>query len=425
MKNMHKSILTISAIALFTASSSALAAANKLYSVSNKQDANTVVVYQRNNEGKFAISQEIRTGGKGTGDLEIPALKKDPTHPLMNGDDPLISANAIAQSDDDNWIVVVNPGDASVSLLAVRPDGKLKRKNNVSSSDKFPVSVAIEGNLVAVASVGDNNGAGSIGLMEITENGMIAVSGSRRDLNARPSTIDFSTDGKYVVVNELVTGKIKIFAVENGNLSSAPVSEIDSPRDTDGRFQAIPVGFTIHGTSDGDVISVSEARFLTPDFLLRGPTEGVKQVVQSPLYTWQTGSLSTYRLAADGNISLISGDVLTGAAIEGGELANCWVVLSPDSKRLWAVNAMSSSISSFRIRENGTAALVNDKAFKIAGEQSFFSDIAISDDGKEIYQLVGNQGAIMIFDVAEDGNLKAKQTVGGLPVLGAFGLIAD
>lgn len=31
----------------------------------------------------------------------------------------------------------------------------------------------------------------------------------------------------------------------------------------------------------------------------------------------------------------------------------------------------------------------------------------------------------MIFDVAEDGNLKAKQTVGGLPVLGAFGLIAD
>lgn len=249
---------------------------------------------------------------------------------------------------------------------------KLKRKNNVPSSDKFPVSVAIEDNLVAVASVGDNNGAGSIGLMEITEKGMIPVSGSRHDLKARPSTIDFSTDGKYVVVNELVTGKIKIFAVENGNLSSAPVSEIASPRDTDGRFQAIPVGFTIHGTSDGDVISVSEARFLTPDFMLRGPIEGVKQVVQSPLYTWQTGSLSTYRLAVDGNISLISGDVLTGAAIEGGELANCWVVLSPDSKKLWAINALSSSISSFRIRENGTAALVNDKAFKIADEQSLF-----------------------------------------------------
>lgn len=138
MKSMHKSILTISAIALFTASSGALAAATKLYSVSNKQDANTVVVYQRNNDGEFAISQEIRTGGKGTGDLEIPALKKDPTHPLMNGDDPLISANAIAQSDDDNWIVVVNPGDASVSLFAVRPGGKAEAQKQRSQQRQVP-----------------------------------------------------------------------------------------------------------------------------------------------------------------------------------------------------------------------------------------------------------------------------------------------
>lgn len=397
----------------------------RLYSVSNKQDDNTVVIYERDPAGLFALLAEVKTGGKGTGDLEIPALEKDPTHPLMNGDDPLISANAIAQSKDGKSLVVVNPGDGSVSLLDQDESGNVERHNSVSSSDRFPVSVAIHGKLIAVASVGETNDAGSISLMKISEKGLISVDGSRRDLQTRPSTINFSSDGKHVIVNELITGKINVFGIAGDMLSLEPVARIDSPRDKPDRFQAIPVGFAVIPSERGDIIAMSEARFLTPDFMLRGPTEGVKEVVQSPLYTWQTGSLSTYLLNVDGQISLISGDVLTGSAIEGGELANCWVATSPDGKTIWAVNALSSSISVFRVGENGAAALVNDKAFKLPGEELFFSDIAIGQDGLEIYQLVGNRGEIMIFDVADDGYLNHKQTIGGLPALGAFGLIAE
>lgn len=418
------SFLPLAFSLLLSLSGTASAETKNLYSVSNKADANTVVVYTRGKTGDFRLLQEIETGGKGTGDLEVPALKKDPTHPLANGDDPLISANGIAVTQDGRNVLTVNPGDSSVSLFRRSKNGSLAQVNTAESSDRFPLSVAAFGDLVAVASVGNTNGEGSIGLMRMGKTGLQVVKNSRRDLKARPSTIAFSTSGKYVIVNELVTGKIKTFAVAEGNLSLLPVSVIDSPKDEASRFQAIPVGFTVKNIGNKDIVIMSEARFLTPAFKLRGPTEGIKTVAQSPLYTWQTGSLSTYHLNEQGKLSLISGDVLTGAAIEGGELANCWVVASPDGKTIWAVNALSSSISSFRLRQNGTVALKNDRAHKIESELPFLSDIAINHNGSEMYQLVGNKGDILVFDVSDNGDLKHKSTIGGLPTLGAFGLAA-
>lgn len=310
------------------------------------------------------MSGEYPTGGAGTGDLEIPDLKKDPSHPLANGDDPLISANSLDTTEDGRFLAVVNPGDATVSLMSVGEDGALRIVNTVHAPDKFPISLAFHNGLLAVAAVGMNNSAGSIGMHQIAEGKLQSIAGSTRDLKARPSTVAFSNDGQFVIVNELVTGEIKIFELQEGSLSPEPVSQISSPRDTEDRFQAIPVGFAV----SGNTILMSEARFLTPDFMLR---KGNGEVALSPLYSWQTSSLSTYQLSSDGVISLVSGDVLTGAAIEGGEIANCWVTVSQDGKTLWAANALSSSISSFRIRENGTAALLNARAYKESSETLF------------------------------------------------------
>ena len=399
----------------------ASAESSRFYSVSNKAEGNTIVGYQQSDNGSYVMIGEFSTGGIGTGDLEVPALQKDEAHPLANGDDPLISANAITGTDDGKFVLTVNPGDSSVSLMSAATDDSLKFINKVASSDRFPISLAVFGELIAEASVGGDNGSGGIGLFRITDGKLTAVEGSQRDLKARPSTIAFSSNGEHVIVNELVTGKINVFRVVDGTLSETPVSRIDLPRDTADRFQAIPVGFAVHDQGDNDTIIMSEARFLTPDFKLRS---GAGEVVQSPLYSWQTGSISSYRLTQEGQISLVSGDLLTGAAVEGGEIANCWVAISPDGHTLWAANALSSSISSFRIRGNGSAAIINDKAFKDDSEMLFFSDIAISGSGDELYQLVGNRGEVMIFEVLASGDLKHKQTVSGLPALGAFGLLA-
>lgn len=403
-------------LAALFAFSSAHADTRGFFVVTNNTDQNSIIGYQAGATGDYQFHGEFPTGGTGTGDLEIPDLKKDPSHPLANGDDPLISANSLAMSDDGNFLAVVNPGDATISLMSVAEDSTLSVVNTLEAPDRFPVSLAFHQDMLAVAAVGTNNGAGSVGMYKIVDGRLESVANSRRDLAARPSTISFSGDGRYVVVNELVTGKIKIFGVNEGFLSAEPVSQIDSPRDDDARFQAIPVGFAI----SGNTIAMSEARFLTPDFGLR---DGNGEVVLSPLYSWQTGSLSTYDLSPDGALTLISGDVLTGPSIEGGEIANCWVTISHDGKILWAANALSSSISSFRIRSNGTAALLNAQAFKDPKENLFFSDIEASADGREIYQLVGNRGEVMVFDIQTNGDLIHKQTLDGLPELGTYGLV--
>lgn len=395
-------------------------AAPDIFVVSNKADANTVYQFASSNGGQYAMAGEYKTGGTGTGDLEIPALKKDDTHPLANGDDPLISAYAISASQDGKNIVVVNPGNATISLMKRGENNAISTVNTAPATDLFPISVAMHGDYVVVASVGDSNMKGSIGLFKILNGRLVSLADNRRDLQARPSTVKFSSGGRFVIVNELVTGKIKAFALNNGALSQEPVSVVDSPK-TDGRFQAIPVGFDLKpSASGGDVIIMSEARFLTPEFGLR---EGDGSVVQSPLYSWQTGSLSTYKLSQGGSLSLVSADVLTGTAIEGGEIANCWVVLSPDGKTLWAANALSSSISSFDIADNGVATLKNATAYKDASETLFFGDLNVSADGKTLYQLVGNKGQVAIFDIQSNGDLKLKQTVSGMPELGTYGLL--
>ncbi len=386
------------------------------YAITNKVEQNSVIGFKMGSDGKYVRIGEFETGGKGTGDLEVPDLKKDETNPLANGDDPLISAGSLAGNKDRSYLVAVNPGDGTISLMKMRDDFTLKSVNVAPASDKFPISVAVKGSMVVAASVGLSNAAGSISAFKISGGKLVPVQGSRRDLKARPSTIKFSSDGRYVIVNELVTGKIKIFAAENGNLSAEPVSMIDSPRDTSDRFQAIPVGFAVHGKS----ILMSEARFLTADFKFRADKDKVKL---SPLYSWQTGSLSSYKLNDSGKISLVSGDALTGASIEGGQIANCWVAVSLDGTKVWAANALSSSISVFRVRENGTVTLINETAYKDASEMLFFSDIEISRDGKQIYQLVGNKGEVMILDIKENGDLEHKQTVSGLPKLGSYGLL--
>ena len=124
-----------------------------------------------------------------------------------------------------------------------------------------------------------------------------------------------------------------------------------------------------------------------------------------------------------GGLTLKTADALTGAAMEGGEIANCWVALNADGDTLYTANALSSSISRYSVKPNGSIALEDATAYKDDGELLFFSDMALSPDGDTLYQLVGNTGQVMAFDVAEDGGLSLRTSAGGLPKLGSYGLV--
>ncbi|SFV70018.1 3-carboxymuconate cyclase-like [hydrothermal vent metagenome] len=404
-------------IAIILSASLSIVSAQSIYVATNKADNNTIMAYKMQTDGSFK-SHEFYTGGKGTGDLEVPALKKDSTHPLANGDDPLISAYGVTVTKDMKNLLVVNAGDASVSMFKINPDESLTVVNSVKIHDKFPLSVAESNGKVVIASVGSTNGEGSIEAMKIEDGKLVSINDSRVDLKARPSTVKFSTDDKHVIVTELVTGKVKSFAFTSGTLSKKAISTVDLPREDKKRFQAIPVGFDIHPTKDGDIVVVSEARFLTPDFKLR---EASNVVPQTPKYSWQTGSISTLMLK-DGMLNIVSKDVLTGDTMESGEIANCWVAFSKDGSKLWAVNALSSSISLFDITKDGSAKLNKLTVYKQDKELEFLSDIKLNKTGDMLFQLVGNMGKVLVFKVDNDGNLKLRTTLDGLPKYGAYGL---
>jgi len=404
--------------ALLLSASLSIVPAQSIYVATNKADMNSIMAYKMMKDGSF-MPHEYTSGGKGTGDLEVPALKKDPTHPLANGDDPHISAYGVTVTKDMKNLLVVNAGDASVSMFKINPDESLTLVNTVKIHDKFPLSVAESNGNVVVASVGSTNGEGSIEAMQVQNGKLVSIENSRVDLKARPSTVKFSTNGLFVVLTELVTGKVKSFAFASGTLRKEAVSIVDLPREDEKRFQAIPVGFDIQPTQNGDIVAVSEARFLTPDFKLR---EEANKVAQSPKYSWQTGSISTLMLSENGMLKLVSKDVLTGKTMDDGEIANCWVEFNKDGSKLWAANALSSSLSLFDIAKDGSAKLSKMITYKQDKELEFLSDMKLNKKGDMLFQLVGNMGKVLVLKVDNEGNLKLMQTLEGLPKYGAYGL---
>ena len=399
-----------------------------IYVATNKKDNNSVVGFIQKEDGSLEVIGEYKTGGKGTANIEIFDGGYDPTHPLADGIDPLISAYGVFKTKDNNHLLVVNSGDATVSSFKVNPDKSLSLKSTVAAGDKHPLSIASHGNIVYVASSGSKKTppfSGNITGYIIDNKGKLnPIVNSTRDLNARPTCVAFTSDGKYLVVAELVSGLIKVYGVTaNGTLTKEPVSTISSPHDAQNdRWLPIPVGFDIVKKGNKHIVLVSEARFLDNKGMLR---EEANKVPQSPKYSWQTGSTSSYVINKNGQIKMMSGDVMTGSDKEGGQIANCWVEISPDGNLLWASNALSSSITSYKIKKDGSLELKNEKAFKQEDESLFFSDTYVSRDGRYLNQLIGNKGAIMVFKIKAGGDLEevGLYTASGLPVIGAYGLV--
>ncbi len=399
-----------------------------VYVATNKIATNSVIAFNQHDNGSLSVIGEYKTGGKGTGNIEIFDGGYDPTHPLADGVDPLISAYGIFKTKDNKNVLVVNSGDATVSSFRVNKDKSLTLASTVAAGDKHPLSIASHGKIVYVASSGSVATppfSGNVTGYTIDSFGKLkSIANSTRDLKARPTCVAFTSDGKYLVVAELVSGLIKVYGVQaNGTLTKAPISTASSPHDAkNGRWLPIPVGFDIVKKGNKHVVLVSEARFLDNKGMLR---EEANKVPQSPKYSWQTGSTSSYVIDTKGELKLMSGDVLTGKGMEGGQIANCWVEVAPNGNTLWASNALSSSVTSYAIGTNGSLTLKNETAFKQADETLFFGDSFVSKDGRYFNQLIGNKGAVMVFKIKGNGDLEevGLYTASGLPSIGAYGLL--
>jgi 6-phosphogluconolactonase len=206
--------------------------------------------------------------------------------------------------------------------------------------------------------------------------------------------VEFSPDGRFLLVTH------KVSDVEAG----LPSNAVDV--------------FTVG--SDG---LASEARrrasFGLRPFSLDIRSDGTVVVVEAFNAAAGRSASSSYRLTAEGDLSVISGSV------RNGQTDVCWVVITGDGRYVYTTNFGSGTISSYGLSSAGELRLLDGRA-AFLGDLSQPVDLALSANSRFLYSLLRGTGRVAAFRINDDGSLQALGTAGGgLPVNeGVSGLAA-
>ncbi len=73
------------------------------------------------------------------------------------------------------------------------------------------------------------------------------------------------------------------------------------------------------------------------------------------------------------------------ASVANGQLAACWVALTPDGRYAFTIDAHNAAISSYAIATNGSLTLVNGTAVLQATSSIPLLDASVSGDGRFLY----------------------------------------
>jgi 6-phosphogluconolactonase len=337
-----------------------------VYTETNAADKNEILVYSTLHDGGLYLTSRVATRGMGTGA-------------------GLGNQGALALSPDGRWLYAVNAGSDDISVFALVANKPVLIQKVPSGGDQ-PISIALSHDLLYVLNAG---GAGSISGFYVGDDRRVyPIPGSTRPLSGSavgPAQIAFDTFGDVLAVTEKGTNKIDLYDVEDGVARGPNVQP---------SIGLTPFGFAF---DRHDHLIVSEA--------FGGAANA--------------SALSSYEI--DGGmfpLEVVSGTVSTH------QTAACWVVVSKDGHFAYTTNTGSSSISGYRIARNGELSLLNSNGVTgMTGSGSSPLDVAINSDGKLLFALSPNVGTISSFRVRDDGSLGAGARVDGVP-LSASGLVA-
>jgi 6-phosphogluconolactonase len=321
-----------------------------VFALTNATTGNAIVAYRRAANGSLKLAGTYPTGGLGTGTS-------------------LNSQGAVVVTDDRRFVLVVNAGSNSISVLRIRQD-QLQLVDTVSSRGLMPTSIAVRNGLVVVLNAGEPNNISGFRLGPLGR--LYPVIGFTRPLSAvqtSPAQVGFSHDGDTIIVTERASNLISTFSLDD--------------HDLDGPFLTPSAGPTPFGFAVGsrNTVLVSEAG--------------------------AGGGASTYRVKRD-QLKPISSAIMTG------QRAACWAVLTPDGRFGYVSNAGTGNISGFAIARDGSAELLDlDGVTAVTGGNP--TDMAMSDDGRYLYARVANLAAIAVLRIGRDGSLTALPSLTGTP----------
>jgi 6-phosphogluconolactonase (cycloisomerase 2 family) len=400
------------------------------------QGPNTIVAYGRQADGNLNAIGRFSTQGLG-GDFDG-----------GEGLDPLISAYALTKTDDNTSLLAVNAGSNTVSAFNINDDFTLTLAGTPQSTGAVgPNSIAfsertqdgVKG-LVYVSNItrqefldlGEPGHQGSVTGYWLLEDGSLApIAGSTRNLPVRPSAVQFSPNGNWLVVASINSGaaglgsgsedEITVYRVAaDGTLSEEPTDAATSTlrNNTEGRNLPSAIGFQIVGDN---YVVVTEAREFQPNGM-------------PPAFpALQDGSVSTWQIEADGTLTPISQDVRSGEGNTGRTA--CWLDFTADGNAFFVSNAIEAGLASFSFN-NGVVALIDQNAATgqgtggaTNGPDAFartegWIDMWISDDGQYLYQLYGLDGTIGIFRVNGTSLERINEASNNLPETNTQGIVA-
>jgi 6-phosphogluconolactonase (cycloisomerase 2 family) len=335
-----------------TASVAGLEGPGAVYLMTNATGGNSVIVFDRSADGQLTSDGTYATGGTGTGG-------------------GLGNQGSVILTKDHRRLYVVNAGSDDISAFHVSRTGLQLSGPSVPAGGQRPISLTEHGDLLYVLNAGGSGGIA--GFRVGTDGALTPIPGSIRPLSsptAGAAQIQFSPDGRILVVTEKATNTISTYTVGSDGVASGPNAQASAGQ--------TPFGFNFN--QRGDLV-VSEA-------VGGGPG---------------ASTASSYRLDRDGNLALISGRVATT------QTAACWIAISQNGSFAYTTNTGSGTISSLAIGPGATLTLVE----AVAGTGIAPLDAAFTPGGRFLY--VRNGGGTVGAFLAE-----AK---GGLTHIGDFGVL--
>ena len=337
-----------------------------VFTLTNSPAGNAVAVLERASDGSLTPAGSAATGGAGTGA-------------------GLGSQGALVL--DGRRLFAVNAGSNSISALRVGRGSEVSLTDVADSGGVNPISLTVRGHLLYVLNAGDaTSPAGIHGFLTLFGR-LIPLPGSSRPLSTAspgPAQIEFTPDGRHLVVTEKATNRIVTYRVGPLGYAGAPSAQPSAGQ--------TPFGFAFDPR--GRLI-VSEAFGGAPD----------------------ASVLSSYDVGPGGTVSPIDPNVATT------ETAACWVVVTGNGRYTYTTNTGSNSISGFAVGHDGGLTLLDaDGRTAVTGAGP--TDAALSRGSRFLYTLNAGAHEVQGFAVGADGSLDPVGRAGGLPA-GAVGLAAS
>jgi 6-phosphogluconolactonase len=336
-------------------------AVGAVYTMTNAGTGNSVVIFDRYNDGTLSAPRTVSTGGKGLGL-------------------PLASQGSIVLTANNRYLLVSNAGSDDISVFSVG-NNRIDNIGVYPSGGHIPYSIAVSGDLVYVLNAGDATHDSNVtGFRMDAQGALTPIPDSARLLSnshfADPAQVGFNPSGDKLVVTERATNSISVFPVdgETGLLGTLVSSPSSAPT---------PYGFVFAKQNE---LIIAEANGMAANM----------------------SSMSSYILNEDGTLTVVT------AAATTHQTAACWVAVGKGGRFTYTTNALSASISGYSIDPTGALELLTANGRTGVTASGLPVDDAFSIDGRFLYALTLTlppplQSGISSFRVEPNGNLTTIQ----------------